>query len=109
LLELQKKVQFPLRLHMNDTMIILNRDTKLYPHHVDRHQKYDCSQPIAAVTQYSPDDPNLWWLKNISSENWVLTLPDMSTQLVGVNEYAALVVGSKISFGQSEGTAMGSE
>ena len=41
---------------------MLNRDTKLYPHHINPHAEYDFSNPVAAVTLH-PKDPKLWGLR----------------------------------------------
>ncbi len=81
---------------------MLNRDTRLFPHHVDVQRKWDFSRPVAEVTRH-PTDPSIWGLKNLSSEKWVLTKSDGSIQEVEVGRSAPLAVGSKINFGSIEG------
>ena len=37
-----------MRLNIGKKMIMLNHDTKLYPHHINPHAEYDFSNPVAA-------------------------------------------------------------
>ncbi len=98
----KKEVQLPFRLRINDNIIMLNHDTQLYPHHVDGHRKYDFSRPVAVVTRH-PKDPNVWGLKNVSQEKWVLTKQGAPMQEVDVERSATLAVGTKINFGKIVG------
>lgn len=98
----KKPVQLPFRMRVGDSVIMLNRDTKLYPHHIDTHRRWDFSQPVAEVTAH-PVDRTRWGLKNLSQEKWVLVKPDGSMQDVEVGRNAALVVGNNIQFGTTEG------
>jgi serine/threonine protein kinase len=91
-----KEISPPLRLEIGRSMIVLNRDTKLYPHHVDDQRRWDFETPAAEITQH-PSDPRVWGLKNLSGEKWVVRLPAGDTRNV------KLVVGTKISFGRAEG------
>jgi eukaryotic-like serine/threonine-protein kinase len=98
----KKVVQLPFRLHINDVTIMLNADTQLNPHHVDGQRKYDFSRFTAVVTRH-PKDPNIWGLKNVSLEKWVMTKPNGSKQEVDVGRSATLGAGTKINFGRIEG------
>ncbi|EFH80217.1 protein kinase domain-containing protein [Ktedonobacter racemifer] len=98
----QKAVILPYRLRLNDHIIMLNHDTVLFPHHIDRKSKWDFSRPVAQVNQH-PSNPQMWGLKNLSLEKWVLTKVDGSKQDVEPGRNAPLVAGSKINFGDGEG------
>jgi eukaryotic-like serine/threonine-protein kinase len=95
-------VILPYRIRIGDNIIMLNADTKIYPHHVNREKKWDFSQPVAQVNRH-PADPNRWGLKNVSGERWVITKPDGTKQDVAVGQNAPLVVNLKINFGSTEG------
>jgi len=97
-----KAVQLPGHLRLAQHPVMLNRDTQLFPHHVDDQRLYDFSQPVAAVTQH-PTDPRIWGLKNVSSTKWVLTTADGKMRDVEPGRSAALQVGTKIHFGKVEG------
>ena len=81
---------------------MLNRDTQLFPHHVEDHKLYDFSQPVAAVTQH-PTDSRIWGLKNVSGEKWVITTSDGKMRDVEPGRSVTLAVGTKINFGKVEG------
>ena len=61
---------------------MLNHDTRLYPHHMDRDRLYDFSAPVAEVSRH-PSNPQLWGLKNLVSVPWKVTLA--SGQVVEVS------------------------
>jgi len=92
----------PPRLKVGDSVIMLNYNTKLYPHHVDPDRRYDFSQPIAEVTQH-PQNPRVWGLRNLSAEKWVITAADGSIKDVVPTRSLTLTAGVKISFGKQEG------
>jgi DNA-binding helix-hairpin-helix protein with protein kinase domain len=98
----KKEVKLPFRIRIGDTIIMLNRDTQLYPHHINRQRKWDFSHPVAEVSRH-PTDPTLWGLKNLTNDKWVLVKPDSTTQDVEPGRSASLAVGNKILFGTAEG------
>jgi hypothetical protein len=81
---------------------MLNHDTQLYPHHLDDQRMYDFSQPLAEVTQH-PTNPNLWGLKNLTAEKWVITTADGTVKDVESERNVPLAVGTRINFGKKEG------
>ena len=81
---------------------MLNRDTQLYPHHLDPGRRYDFSLPLAAVAQH-PDDPNRWGLQNLTAEKWVMTRPDGQMRDVEPGRSAALAAGVRLNLGKVEG------
>lgn len=98
----KKEVKLPFRLRINDSIIMLNRDTKLYPHHIDGHAKYDFSYPVAEVARH-PSNPGIWGLKNLTQDKWIFIKSDGSKLEVEAGRNATLVVGAKINFGHVEG------
>src|SRR5437763_503202 len=65
----KRQVRLPARIHIGKHIVMLNADTRLYPHHIDDYRMYDFSQPVAEMTQH-PKDPNVWGIKNLSDEPW---------------------------------------
>jgi hypothetical protein len=95
-------IRLPPRIRIGDAIVMLNHDTQLFPHHVDDEHLYDFSQPVAAVTQH-PRNPDIWGLKNLSDEKWVITASDGSLQDVEPGRSVRLAVGTTINFGKKVG------
>lgn len=94
------EIQLPSRIRMGQAVVMLNHDTKLFPHHLG--SLYNFSTPVAEVVRH-PQNPNVWGLKNLSQEKWVVTRQDgvMSEVLPGKSTTIAL--GVKVHFGTAEG------
>ncbi|MGO9372453.1 MAG: serine/threonine protein kinase, partial [Syntrophobacteraceae bacterium] len=56
----------------------------------------------AAVTRH-PNDPNIWGLKNLSSDKWVVTKPGNSTLEIVPGRSLAMAIGTRVNFGNREG------
>jgi DNA-binding helix-hairpin-helix protein with protein kinase domain len=98
----KKTVPLPPRMRIGKQVIMLNHDTKLFPHHVDVQRLYDFSQPVAEVQQH-PKNPGVWGLKNLSGGRWVSTTTDGTVHDVEPGRSVTLAVGTKITFGIAEG------
>jgi DNA-binding helix-hairpin-helix protein with protein kinase domain len=98
----ENALQIPPRIRVDDKIIMLNHDTKLYPHHVDPDRMYDFTDPVAEVTQH-PQDPSIWGLRNLGDEKWVVTGADGSIKDVEVGRSVTLAVGLRVNFGKAEG------
>jgi DNA-binding helix-hairpin-helix protein with protein kinase domain len=94
-------VLFPPRIRLGRSVVMLNHDTQLFPHHVDGG-KFDFSKPVAEVSRH-PKNPNVWGLRNISPAPWVATMPDASMRQVEAGKSIALAIGCRINFGNIEG------
>jgi hypothetical protein len=93
----------PPRIRVDDDIIMLNADTKLYPHHVDDDRLYDFSDPVAEIAQH-PSNPDIWGLRNLSDEKWVITTDGGQTfRDVPPGRSVTLAVGTQINFGKKEG------
>src|SRR5262245_25193733 len=104
-----KTVQLPFRIRIgksasdkSGSVIMLNHDTLLYPHHIDDQKQYDFSEPLASVARH-PKDPNVWGLKNLSKEKWVVVTANGTMTDVEPGRSATLAIGTKIKFGGAEG------
>jgi DNA-binding helix-hairpin-helix protein with protein kinase domain len=98
----RKQLVLPVRIRMGKNVVMLNYDTRLFAHHVDDDRLYDFNQPVAEVTRH-PSDPNIWGLKNLSAEKWVITSTDGTVKDVAPASSFTLRVGTKINFGKTEG------
>jgi len=98
----QNAVQIPPRIRIEKQLIMLNADTKLYPHHVDDSRPYDFAKPIAAVVQ-NPKNPQQWGLKNLTDTKWVATIADGALRDIEPEKSVSLAIGTKINFGQKTG------
>lgn len=92
----------PPRIRIGKHIVMLNHDTQLFPHHVDVQRLYDFSYPVAEVTRH-PSNPDIWGLKNLSQEKWTSTKADGTTNDIEPGRSVSLAVGTKISFGNTEG------
>ncbi len=97
-----KEVQIPPRIRIGKNIIMLNHDTQLFPYHLENQGEYDFDRPVAAINR-NPKNPNIWGLKNLSSEKWVSINADGEMKEVEPGRSAAIAVGTKINFGKLEG------
>lgn len=97
-----KEISLPFRLRLEKSIVMLNYDTKLYPHHVNDHRRYDFSAPVAEVNPH-PKDPNRLGLKNLSSEVWTATKADNTLKTVEPGRSIQLASGIKINFCTKQG------
>jgi len=96
------QLKLPPRIRIGKSVVMLNYNTELFPHHIDDDKMYDFSAPVAAVSQH-PANPNLWGLKNVSTNKWVITSADGAIKDVESGRSVSLTVGTKIQFGKIEG------
>ena len=98
-------ISLPCRIKINDSVIMLNLGTKLYPHHLESklHGKlHDFSQELAIVVKHPKK--NVLGLKNNSERSWIGTLFDGTTKTIEKGKSASLGGNFKsIDFGTSMG------
>lgn len=92
-------VATPPRIRVGNTVVMLNHDTQLFPHHVDMGRRYDFSRPVAAVTRH-PTDPTRWGLQNLMTDRWVTKFPDGRLREIDAGHSVALALGTRIDFGR---------
>jgi DNA-binding helix-hairpin-helix protein with protein kinase domain len=96
----QAMIQLPFRIRIGRMIVMLNHDTQLFPHHLGK--PYDFTAPIAAVTRH-PQNPNVWGLRNLSQEKWIVTHSDGRISEVFPGKSVTLSPNIKIHFGKVEG------
>jgi DNA-binding helix-hairpin-helix protein with protein kinase domain len=103
----QKELVLPpyLRLGKN-THVVINADTKLFAHHLDRNKPYDFSQALAEVSRH-PVHPDVLGLKNLGTVPWVTVAPDGRSMGVDPGRNVSLAPGTRIQFGQVDGEIFG--
>ncbi len=90
----------PPRIRIGDNVVLLNRDGRLYDHHVG--QAGVAEEVIAEVVQ-NPHNPGLFGLRNLMKEAWTMTKPDGTIVDVPAGKAAPIVQGNKINFGSAIG------
>jgi len=95
-------LRLPPRIRIGKSVVMLNYDAQLFSHHIDDQKMYDFSAPVAVVSTH-PTNPNVWGLKNVSKDKWVITATDGSVKDVEPQRNVSLTVGTKIQFGRAEG------
>jgi eukaryotic-like serine/threonine-protein kinase len=96
------QLALPPRIRIGEHVVMLNQDTKLFPHHTDDDRLYDFSRAVADVTTH-PTHKNIRGLKNLSNEKWVVTTTDGDVRDVEPGRSVTLAAGTKIQFGKAEG------
>lgn len=98
----RKQPQPPFRLHLGRMVVLLNADSKLFPHHTAEGHSYDFGKPVAEVVQH-PKDPNIWGLRNLTAEKWIATIGGAPGKEVSPGRSVPLAPGTKVQFGSVEG------
>ena len=89
-----------MRLEIGDRAILLNHDTKIYPHHLG--ERWDFSKQIAKLTQH-PKDPRRWGIQNISGQDWRFSLGEAPQRTAAHGATIPLKNGVRLFFGRAEG------
>ena len=92
----------PVRLVLADESVVLNTDTKLYRHHLDRHARYAFDRALASVARH-PSQPELCGLRNDSSAPWTVTTRSGETMMIAQHQVVRLEEGLQIDFGSRRG------
>jgi len=96
----KSEISLPPRLRIGENIIMLNYNTKLFPHH--NGKDYDFSASIGEVVRH-PTKPDVWGLKNMSQDNWSCTFPSGDLTVLPPGKTIPFSSGVKISFGIKEG------
>ncbi len=101
----QQETGAPLRLQFNRGLVVLNQDTKLYPHHLDATKRNDFSVPAGELAQH-PKRPEVWGIKNLSEQAWVSTNATGQSYEVAPGRSVSIQHETRINFGNTEATIM---
>jgi eukaryotic-like serine/threonine-protein kinase len=96
-----RQVSLPPRLVVDGNTVMLNYDTRVFPHHV-RSQKWGFDRPVGAVVRH-PTRPDVWGLKNVSAATWKATTPSGILVDVIPGRSVTLAPGTGIDFGTARG------
>ena len=99
----KRTLVLPPRIRIGNAVVMLNFDTKLYPHHTDNARLFDFSSPTAEVTAH-PTLPNVWGLRNLSANAWTFVRPEGTSGEVGSGQSVPISKGTTVHFGTVEGT-----
>ena len=100
-----RSIPEPVRLELADRVLVLNAGTRLTRHHLVRD--YDYSAVLGQVAAH-PSQPGLWGLRNDSTRDWQVQLPDGSPAPdVPPGRSVGLVPGAIIDFGPVVGRICG--
>jgi serine/threonine protein kinase len=97
-----RALKLPFQLQIGRSIIMLNADTVLTPHHIGNGEAFDFSTTIAEVVKH-PTTPNIWGLQNLSDKKWVAILPNGNVRDVERGRSVPLAAGTKINFGPVQG------
>ena len=92
----------PPRIRIDRDVVMLNHDSLLYPHHLDEQRRYEANEPAAEVTQH-PQNPQIWGLRNLSTQKWTSQNADGEVNEVEPGKTVTLSSGLRIQFGSREG------
>ena len=90
----------PPRIRIGSDFVMLNHDSKLYPHHLG--DPFNFGYPVAEVERH-PQDPSVWGLKNLTAASWTMIKQDGSLVEVPAGRRAVLSYGARLQFGTVEG------
>lgn len=97
----QSGIVLPPRIRIGKNIIMLTENACLFPHHIDKQKRYNFSSSVAIVIKH-PTKPNVWGLKNLSNQQWVITIANQN-QVVAPGKSVLLAKNIKINFGKVEG------
>jgi len=94
----KKEVVLPFRIQIGKSLIMLTKQGEIYPHHLDSSKDFNFNNPAGKIIQH-PTDPNIWGLKNLTTEKWVATMANGSLKDVEPEKSVPLGKNVKINFG----------
>lgn len=98
----KKPLTLPFRIRLGRSIVMLNHDARLFPHHVEPSREYEFDHPVAEVSQ-NPKNPSQWGLKNLGHAKWTVLGADGKVTDVEPGRSASLGNGVRINFGSVDG------
>jgi DNA-binding helix-hairpin-helix protein with protein kinase domain len=96
----KKAATLPFYLRSGIGTVMLNNNTKLFPHHVDADRMYDFGSPVAEVTRH-PTNLDVWGLRNLSASNWTAVVAEGTIHEIMPGKTIRLADGLQINFGHT--------
>lgn len=97
-----KELTLPPRMKIKDDIIMLNPNTRIYKHHITENKVYDFKKIVGMITR-NPSDPNVFGLKNMTTDKWEVVLKNGRKQVVEYGRSVKLETGLCINFGETIG------
>jgi len=94
----------PVRLQFGSRVLVLNAETQVTRHHLQRDYAYD---DVVGVVSPHPGRPDVWGLRNVGARPWRAVLAGGDTRTVDPGRSVGLVVGTTIDFGGVVATLQG--
>ena len=82
---------------IGNNRVVINKDTKLYQHHINSNGDMDT---VIGSISINPNNPNIWGIRNDGTDNWTYIKADGMQVPVAPGKSAAIVSGAKINFGE---------
>ncbi|HNQ71520.1 protein kinase domain-containing protein [Mesotoga prima] len=98
----KKPLASQMYLEIGSQKIIINHDTELFLHHVDKDQQFEFSEPIAKVVRH-PNDPSRSGFRNLSDSEWKVAASGKEFT-IEKGRATVLVPDMEINFGKQTGT-----
>ena len=95
-------IALPMHFTVGRSVVMLNHDTRLHPHHTEPTRRFDLTSVVAEVCP-NPTDPSVWGLRNLSDRPWRCVAAGGSAYEVGPGQAFRLSPGSTIDFGETRG------
>ena len=93
----QSSVAVPASIVIGKNRVVINKDTKLYQHHINSNGDMDT---VIGSISINPNNPNIWGIRNDGTDNWTYIKADGMQVPVAPGKSAAIVSGAKINFGE---------
>lgn len=93
----QSSVAVPASIVIGKNRVVINKDTKLYKHHISSNGDMDT---VIGSISINPNNPNLLGIRNDGTDNWTYIKADGMQVPVAPGKSAAIVSGAKINFGE---------
>lgn len=89
----------PLRMKINNQIVMLNHDSVIYKNQLDASSLMDYETPVARI-EIHPKHPSVWGLRNLSEETWTYTTPANELREISKNGVIPIRSGQEINFGE---------
>lgn len=96
----KSQVSIPPRIKIKDNIVLLNSNSKIYPHHL--REDLNFTNVVAEVTR-NPKNLEILGLKNLSNQGWKVVKINGDEVIVEKGKSIALSVITKINFGHTVG------
>lgn len=93
----QTDFRHPMWLQIGGDIVVLNRDTELFVHHIDERRRYVFESPVARVVQH-PSDRHRLGLRNLGVEPWQVNNASGKSLNVAPGQSVDLVPGNRLNF-----------